>query len=409
MTRAGTAHCIRAGARLTNLLLADATLESGARVDVAIAGGEIEAIHPAGSSMPAERRIELGGALLGASFVDGHIHLDKCFTGVRWRPHRPASSLAERIALERELLREADVELPRRDRAEALVRQIVAYGTGHVRSHVDIDPIAGLANLHTVLELRELVRDSIGIQIVAFPQSGIFASPGTADLMDAAMREGADVVGGLDPATFDGDREGHLDVVFGLAERHGAPIDIHLHEPGRGGCETLRAIAGRTRALGLQGRVAVSHAYALGNVHDDDDLARTAEALREAGVAIMTNAPGEGDYMPPVRRLRAAGVTVFAGSDNIRDSWWPYGNGDMLERATLVGYVGGLNTDAELATAYAMTTHEAAGVLGIERYGLAPGKRADLVAIAAGGVAEAVATHPPRTLTVHAGRVVASG
>ena len=392
---------------MTDLLLADATLANGARVDVAIAEGDVEAIRPAGSDVRAERRIELGGALLGPAFVDGHIHLDKCFTGVRWRPHRPASSLAERIQIERELLREADAELPRIERAEALVRQIAAYGTGHVRSHVDIDPISGLTNLQTVLELRERTRASIGIQIVAFPQSGILASPGTADLLDAAMREGADVVGGLDPASFDGDRDGHLDVVFGLAERHGAPVDIHLHERGRDGCATLRAIAARTLALGLQGQVAVSHAYALGSVHDDAELARTSEALREAGVAIMTNAPGEGDYMPPVRHLRAAGVTVFAGSDNIRDSWWPYGNGDMLERATLVGYVEGLSTDDELATAYAMTTDDAARVLGIERYGLEPGRRADLVAISATGVAEAVATHPARTLTVHAGRVVA--
>ena len=392
---------------MTDLLLADATLEGGGRVDVAVSDGHIESIHPAGAGLRADERIELGGALLGPAFVDGHIHLDKCFTGVRWRPHRPASSLAERIRIERELLTEADAELPRRDRAEALVRQIVAHGTGHVRSHVDIDPVSGLANLHTVLEVRERTRESIGIQIVAFPQSGILAAPGTADLLDAAMREGADVVGGLDPASFDGDREGHLDVVFGLAERHSAPVDIHLHERGQAGCVTLRSIAERTLALGMQGHVAVSHAYALGSVHDDAELARTAEALREAGVAIMTNAPGERDHMPPVRRLWAAGVAVFAGSDNIRDSWWPYGNGDMLERATLVGYVEGLSTDAELATAYEMTTHGAARVLGIERYGLQPGMRADLVAIAAAGVAEAVATHPPRTLTLHAGRVVA--
>ena len=111
--------------------------------------------------------------------------------------------------------------------------------------------------------------------------------------------------------------------------------------------------------------------------------------------------------MPPVRRLRAAGVTLFAGSDNIRDAWWPYGNGDMLERAMLIGYLEGLYTDAELAIAFGLATADAARVLGIDRYGLAPGMRADLVAISAGSVAEAVATHPPRTLTVHAGRIVA--
>jgi cytosine deaminase len=391
---------------LTDLLLAGATLENGTRADVAITGGNIEAIRCADSNTAARRRIELSGALLCPAFVDGHIHLDKCFTGVRWRPHRPASSLAERVMLERELVKEADEELSRGERAHALVRQIVAYGTGHVRTHVDVDPVSELANLHTVLELRERTRGTIGVQIVAFPQSGILAAPGTADLLDAALREGADVIGGLDPATFDGDREGHLDIVFGLAERHGAPVDIHLHEEGRIGCASMRAIAERTLALGMQGHVAVSHAFALASV-DDDEFARTAEALRESGVAIMTNAPGGDDSMPPIRRLREAGVALFAGSDNIRDAWWPYGNGDMLERATLIGYLEGLYTDADLATAHEMATTGAARVLGIDRYGLAPGMRADLVAISAGSVAEAVATHPARTLTVHAGRVVA--
>jgi cytosine deaminase len=389
-----------------DLLLADATLEDGERADVAIAGEDIESVTAAGSGPRAQRRIDLGGALLSPAFVDGHIHLDKCFTGVPWRPHRPASSLAERIAIERRQLAEADTELSRIDRAEALVRQIVAYGTGHVRSHVDIDPISGLANLHAVLELRERTSDVIGIQIVAFPQSGILAAPGTADLLDAALREGADVIGGLDPATFDGDRARHLDVVFGLADRYDVPVDIHLHEEGPVGCATLRAVAERTLVLGMQGRVAVSHGYALGSV-GSDEFARTAEALQEAGVAVVTNAPGH-DPMPPVRRLRAAGVAMFAGSDNIRDSWWPYGNGDMLERATLIGYLEALYTDAELAVAHEMTTADAARALGVARYGLAPGMRADLVAIAAGSVAEAVATHPPRLLTVHAGRVVAS-
>jgi cytosine deaminase len=391
---------------VTDLLLADATLASGERADVAIVRGSIEAIRPAGSATAAARRIELDGALLGPAFVDGHLHLDKCFTGVRWRPHRPAASLAERIALERELLHEADEELPRSARALALLRQIVAFGTGHVRSHVDIDPSSGLSNLHTVLELRERMRETIGIQIVAFPQGGILSAPGTADLLDASLREGADVVGGLDPATFDGDREGHLDVVFGLASRHGAPVDIHLHEAGLVGCATMRAIAERTVALGMQGHVAVSHAFALGCV-DELALGRTLEALREAGIAVMTNGPGGEDSMPPVRRLRAAGIAVFAGSDNIRDAWLPYGNGDMLERAMLIGYLEGLYTDADLAVAYELATADAARVLRIDRYGLAPGMRADLVAIAAVSVAEAVATHPARTLTVHSGRVVA--
>lgn len=347
--------------------------------------------------------IDLDGALLGPAFVDGHLHLDKPLLGVAWRPHRPAATLAERIAAEKALLREADAETPRLERAQRLVDQIVAFGTGYVRSHVDVDADAGLTNLHTLLELRERCRGTLEIELVAFPQSGILRSPGTAALLDEALREGADVVGGLDPAGFDGDVEAHLDVVFGLAESHGKPIDIHLHDGGPMGCEQLREIAARTRAHGMAGRVVVSHAFALGT-SDDRDVAATAEALAGAGVAVVTNAPGDAT-MPPVLRLRAAGVRVFAGSDNIRDAWWPYGNGDMLERATLVGYLQAFSTDDELRVAYDMTTYEAASALAIAPYGLEPGAPANLVAVNASTVAEAVADHSERVLTVHDGRV----
>jgi cytosine deaminase len=156
----------------------------------------------------------------------------------------------------------------------------------------------------------------------------------------------------------------------------------------------------------MQGRVAVSHAYALGMV-DDDELSTTAEALARGDVAIMTNAPG-GTPMPPVLRLHQAGVTVFAGSDNIRDAWWPYGNGDMLERASIIGYRQRLYTDEELRLAFDLATKNGARTLGIAGYGVEVGDRANLVAIDARSVQEAVVAHPPRRLVVHDGRVRAT-
>jgi cytosine/adenosine deaminase-related metal-dependent hydrolase len=155
----------------------------------------------------------------------------------------------------------------------------------------------------------------------------------------------------------------------------------------------------------MQGRVAVSHAYALGEVAETT-LARTAAALAEGGVAIMTNGPGTA-AMPPVQRLIAAGVQVFCGSDNIRDAWSPYGDGDMLRRAGVVGYRAGLVTDAELHLALDLVTLAPARVLGLAAQGLVEGAPADLVLVAAEGVAEAVATAPPRALVVKAGRIVA--
>ena len=254
-----------------------------------------------------------------------------------------------------------------------LIEQVVGYGTIALRTHVDIDLQVKLEGLHALLKVREQVRDLLDIQIVAFPQSGVMIEPGVADLLDAAISEGADLVGGLDPAGIDDDVKGQLDTIFGVAEKHGVGLDIHLHDFGPLGCSELREISARTEAAGLTGKVAVSHAFALGTV-DDTEFGRTADALARAGVAIMTNGPGPVP-MPPVKRLRAAGVTVFAGSDNIRDAWSPYGNGDMLERAALIGYRQDFRADEDLALALDLATHAPAKVLGLKDYGLARGMR----------------------------------
>ncbi|MGW5232953.1 amidohydrolase family protein [Streptomyces nodosus] len=393
-------------------VLADVTLPDGRRADVSLRDGLITAVderispaaEPIGTAGGTEAgRVDLGGALLLPAFVDGHSHPDKTFLGAPWQPHVPGGTIRERVAAELETRQRLTVPVP--ERALALVHRMVGHGTGHTRSHVDIDPHSRLANLHALLEVRERVRDLITMQIVAFPQSGVVTAPGVPDLLDAALREGADLVGGLDPHGFDGDVDGQLDVVFGLAERHGTGVDIHLHDPGEAGAAQLRAVAARTGALGLGGRVTVSHAYCLGDV-EAATFARTAAALAQAGVSVLTNGPA--GPMPPVLRLRESGVRVFAGSDNIRDAWWPYGTGDMLERATIIGLRSDLMTDDELRTAASLVTTEAAAALGLDRYGLQPGSRADLVAVAAGSVAEAVAAHPRRLLVMHAGRVLAT-
>jgi cytosine deaminase len=384
--------------RLANALLAD-----GRRVDVGISEGRIATIDPVGAAFDAgATTIDIAGALLVPGFVDGHVHLDKTLLGLPFQPHRPGHTIAERIARERELRRE--LRSPVEDRARRLIDQMVAFGATAVRSHVDIDPEVGLSGLHALLRVRETT-PAVDIQIVAFPQSGIMTSPGVADLLEAAIGEGADLVGGLDPAGIDNDVEGHLGAIFGIAERRGVGLDIHLHDPGPLGCYELRQIAARAAAAGLTGKVAVSHAFALGGV-DDGEFGRTAEALARADVAIMTNGPGPVP-MPPVRRLIAAGVRVFAGSDNIRDAWSPLGNGDMLERATLIAYRQDFRSDADLELAFDLTTRASAQVLGIADHGIRTGAAADLVAMAAGSIAEAVAARPRRSLVMKRGRVVA--
>ncbi|CAB3871490.1 amidohydrolase family protein [Achromobacter anxifer] len=373
----------------------------GNPLSLSVRDGRIAALGAEPPAAGAAQVIDLRGHLLLPGFVDGHIHLDKSFVGGRWRPHRPAGSLRERLAIEKEELAAAP---PMQERADALIAQAAAFGTVAMRSHVDVDATTGLVNLHAVMAAREKWRGIVDIELAAFPQAGVMSCPGTAQLLEAAVREGAAVVGGIDPSTLDGDADGQLDCVFGIADRLGAKIDIHLHEPGMEGVAQILRIAERAQALGLAGRVAISHAYALGDV-GLQALDEAARKLADAGVAIMTNAPGDRAF-PPVLRLREAGVRVFSGNDNIQDSWWPYGNGDMLQRAMLIGYRSGFYTDGELLTALHMASHAGAQVLGLEGYGLQVGNEATFVALPAPNGAAAVAAAPAQRFLFRKGEPV---
>ncbi|MEW9304155.1 amidohydrolase [Labrys neptuniae] len=385
------------------MLLANATLPDGRRADVHIVDGLIASITAPGLPPADLDRRDLAGALLLPAFIDGHIHLDKTHMGAPLVPHVPGESVRERIAAER-VARHA-VPLPVEARATNLLRRLVANGTTRVRSHVDIDNDVKLANLEALLAVRERWRPWADIEIVAFPQSGVVSEPGAAELLDAALAAGADLIGGLDPEGFDHDIPGQLDIVFALAEKHGKGIDIHLHDGGETGGAELRDIASRAEALGLQGRVVVSHAFSLGD-QSPESFASTADALARAGVAIMTSSPAAVP-VPPVKALRRHGVTLFAASDNIRDCWSPFGNGDMLDRAAIVASRQEFYANDDLRLALDLATVEPARALGITGYGLVPGAPADLVVIDTPSVEEAVINRPPRKLVLRGGVVAA--
>ena len=387
-------------------VFANALLTSGARAHVAVAAGTIAAVLPASDAVPAAgETTDLKGAMLVPGFVEGHIHLDTSFYGDAWKPHIPCTNgfdVHERVRFQAQNLASA---APMDERARNQLELCIAQGSTAMRSHVMIDAGVGLSHLETIMAVREDYRHLIDIQLCAFPQGGILASPGTAELLDEAIALGCDLVGGLDPATFDRDIEGHLDVVFGIAERRGVDVDIHLHDGGTLGTFEIEQIAARTRALGMGGRVAVSHAYGLGDIGAEAQK-KIAATLAASGVAIMTNAPGASSF-PPVAILRQAGVTVFSGSDNIRDSWWPYGDGDMLGRANIIGYRSGFYADWELEAAFDIVTAAGAKALRLEGYGIVAGAKADFVSFAAQHVPEAVVAVPRERSVYKGGRLVA--
>jgi cytosine deaminase len=379
----------------------------GGRVrDLLVAGGKIIRVAERLAAPVGATVVDGRGHLAVPGLVDAHAHLDKTLWGLPWRPHTAGDGLAALIDNEhrgRAELRRQGVTVAQR--AASLLAAYVAAGTSHIRSHVDVDTVAGLDSLHGVMEAREAFADRVAVELVAFPQSGLLVRPGTAGLLEAAVRAGAELVGGLDPAGFDRRPVEHLDAVFAIADRHGCGVDIHLHDGGELGAFGIDLIVERTRALGLAGKVTVSHAFALAEV-PEPRLGRLIEGLADQRVSLTTVAPGNRPPLP-LARLRAAGVAVGLGCDGVRDLWSPWGDGDPLGRAALLAWRAGARRDQDLAAALELATAGGAGVLGLDGHGLEPGCWADLALVPASTVGEAVVAHPPRSLVLKRGRVVA--
>src|SRR5271156_2736883 len=390
---------MRVDAFLINCRLADGRL-----VDIGIAGGKRAAFAEGAASLSnTAPALDMRGDLVLPGLVDGHMHLDKTLMGLPWMGHAAGPTRMSRIETDKTIL--PYLEQSTEERAGNLIRECVARGTAHLRTHVDIDLESRLAKLDGVLAARERHRGLVSVQIVAFPQSGVMRFPGVLDLLDAAVQSGADLVGGIDPLEIDRDPKGQLDGIFAIAARHGVGLDIHLHEPGEMGLFNVQEICARTKALGLGGKVTISHGFCLGGITERKAV-EAAETMAEAGVALVTHGAG-GLTMPPIEMLRAAGVLVFAGNDDIRDTWSPYGTGDLLERAAMIGWKGDFRRDDQVEIAFDLVGAAGARALGIGDYGISVGGAANLFTLAVSCVAEAVAAHPHRRLVLFNGKIVA--
>ena len=398
MSGSGSPQAASCALRLLNAV----TVDGQTRV-IDIEAGCVAALRAPDEILPpAGRTLDLAGALVLPGLSDGHVHLDKCMLGLDWRPHRTQGTVRAIIADEKAFRRATRIPLARQG-AEALLDRMIRGGTTSLRTHVDIDDVTRLDHLAQILDLRARWADRMQIQIVAFPQSGILSCPPVADYLDAALRMGADLVGGLDPVGIDGDRDGPLDIVFALAERRGRGIDIHLHDAGETGLDEIDAIADRTAAAGLGGQVTISHAFALADA-DDLRLGRTAERLNRAGVAILSSVPG-GRRCPPIPRLRELGVPVLFGTDNVRDCWNPASVTGMIDRAQLAAYRFDLRSDADLTALLDPIIAVPARVAGLGPGTLAPGSRADLVAFNATCAPQAIVERQAPVLVVARGNV----
>ncbi len=372
-------------------------------VDIAIDGGVITAIAPAdGASGPAD--IDGAGLLAIPGLINAHSHVDKSWWGRPWVSHASeAQGVDAWIANERA---ERDGHgIPSASSAAAVLREFLRHGTTATRTHVDVDLGVGLRGLEVVQAAAAELGGAIHVETVAFPQDGVLRRPGVMKLLDEAAAAGADRIGGLDPGTIDGSVEAQLDGLFRIAVDRGVGIDLHLHDFGTLGAYEYRQVIRRTIDAGLQGRVTISHGFALGTLPaavQDGIIA----GLAEAGISWTTVAMA-GTAPLPWQRMAEQGVALGLGTDGVRDLWAPFGDGDLLRQGHAFARLHGMRHDEPIAHVVELASRRAGGFVGRDRHDLVVGARADIVLLDAENVPDVLARCPQRRLVISRGRVVA--
>lgn len=386
-------------------------------VDIGVADGVIKIIAPSINAR-GETDIDAEGRLVTPTFIDPHIHLDKILISEVVRDN-VSGTLTEAIEIIWEKKRnytEEDIM----ERAGRVIKWAVKNGTTKMRTHVDVDTIGGLLPTEAMLRVKEKYSDIMDLQIVAFPQEGIIQDPGTKELMEEAMRMGADIVGGMpyNEMIYEDSKE-HIDFCFELAKKFDADIDMHVDETDDDTARTLQYYATKTIKENYEGRVTAGHTCALAAYNDYYAL-KVIGLIKRARMNMITNPAtnlmlqGRLDKQPirrgitRVKELLSAGVNVAYGQDCIKDTFYPtLGQADMLEVGQLLAHAAQMSTPVEIEEVFNMPTINSAKVMRLTDYGLEVGNSADFNIIDAPDVQEALRTRADRLYVIRKGRVIA--
>ncbi len=391
-------------------------------VNIGIANGKITNIVPANSEdIPEEAGeiIDSDGSLVASTFIDPHLHMDKALIAEEVRDN-VSGTLNEAIEIIWNKKKDYSVKEVI-NRATRVVKMGLINGTTKFRTNVDIDTIVGLTALEGLLEVKENFSDTAEIQIVAFPQEGIYKDPGTDKLMKEAMKQGADVVGGMPYNELtEEDSKKHIDFCFHLAKKFDAAIDMHVDETDDPGARTLQYLAAKTIRENYQQRVTAGHTCALA-AYDESYAATVIDMVARAKMNMITNPAtnlmlqGRMDQEPKrrgitrVKQLLAAGVNVAYGQDCIKDTFYPtWGKEDMLEVGLITAHAAQLTQPNEIETLFDMPTLNSAKIMGINDYGIQEGNPANLNVIDAPNVQEAFRKSADRLYVISNGKVIAA-
>ena len=378
---------------IRNAVLADDPARGA--LDIGIEKGRIAALAP-GLGQAAEE-YDAGRRLVCAGFVETHIHLDKSRIIERCAPEkgREAAAVPRVAAVKRDFTPE-DVH----ERARRTLERCIAHGTTRMRTHVEIDPGVGLRGFEGVLPLIEAYRWAIDLELCAFPQEGLTDNPGTEELIVAALKRGAGVIGAA--PNYDSDHAGQIRRIFALGREFGVDIDMHLDSGNTPENMDIDLVCRLTDEMKLGGHVAVGHMTKMAAM-PPAQFAALARRLADAGVAV-TVLPATDLFMMSrdrdfdLRRgvvdantLVEHGVNCSIATNNVLNPFTPYGDCSPLRMANLYANVVQVSHRERLAECFRMLTNRPARLLNLTDYGVAVGNPADLVVIDAASPADAVA------------------
>ena len=402
-----------------DILIRDAKLETGETVNIAVEDGFITAIQ---AELDGHAKLELqaSGKLVIPAFVNGHLHACKSF----WR--EPLAKLEQDFDFTNMGARFAAIAKVKQHyskeevatRAERSIRLALQHGTCAIRLFADVDSDAGLRALEGLLEVREKYREIMTVQVVAFPQNGVFRSrTSTESLLQQALEMNIDALGGipwLEPS--EESQKAHVDLILELAKNHDLDTHFVLDDTEDPTARSTEYVAARTIELGLQTRVHGTQANALA-YYDDAHAARVIRLIKEADMTIFSNAhvalittnlrhqPAPRG-MTRVKELIAAGVPVATAQDDIDNPYYPFGRNDLLEVAQYMAHLGQFAWGDEINRVLEMVTNVPAKVLKLEHYGLRVGCKANILILDAANWRDAVQFQAEKSFVIVNGKLV---
>lgn len=377
---------------------------------IGIKDGKIEKISE-NLNLDAKTTIDAEGKLVTESFVNPHLHLCKVYTFFMMEEEAlkdyheesmgKAMTAIELAALIKSKYNEEWIY----PNVKKALNHAVRYGVLHLRGFADVDSKAKLEGVKALLKAKDVFKEVLNLQIVAFPQDGVVREKGAYELVEESLKMGADVVGGIPWIEYtEEDEEEHINKMFELAKKYDKDISMLVDDAGDPTLKTLEMLTLKAIKEGYIGRVLAHHARAM-QFYPTPYLMKLIALLKKGEVGIVTD-PHTGPLHARVREMLNEGVLVVLGQDDISDAYYPYGRNNMLEVAFLVSHILWMTTRDDMEKLYDMITIDAGKAIGLKDHELKEGNPANLVVLNEDNVLEALRYHREPKYIISKGKLV---